>query len=161
MVKATECRANGRALPVNLQLHHSQCEINYHMCMALVPGCRNGLTQWQFHLDAEQRTRVVLSLFESAPYTTTLELTQEVVQRSYLGTPSLRVRLYHDVGMAEVIGWDRHRHWLPVYQYPNRQMYHRDEKLALNRFLGELLVHCRKLGIAHDPICESIRINKK
>ncbi len=151
----------GRAKPVNLRLHHSQCEINYHLCMALAPGCRNGETLWQFSLDAGQHTRVRLTVHESAPYTTTLELVQELAQRSYIEAPVLRVRLYHDVEMAEVIGWNRHRHWLPVYSYPNRQMYQRDEKLALNRFLGEFLVHCRKLGIAHSPVCESIRINKK
>jgi uncharacterized protein YqiB (DUF1249 family) len=47
-----------------------------------------------------------------------------------------------------------------VYSYPNPNMYQPDEKLALNRFLGELLFHCRKLGIARNVICESIRINK-
>lgn len=150
-----------RGRNVDLRSHHSQCEMNYHLCMALVPGCRSGSALWRFALDSVQRAEVTLSLCESAPYTSTVDITQQIVQRSYLEAPRLRVRLYHDVEMAEVIGWNRHRHWLPVYQYPNRYMYHPDEKLALNRFLGELLVHCRKLGIARDPVCESIRINKK
>lgn len=150
-----------RASAVNLPQHHSQCEMNYHLCMALVPGCRNGKTYWHFVIDAGQTVHIKLKLHESAPYTTTLELTQEISQRRYFDAPSIRLRLYHDVEMAEVIEWNSHRHFLPVYQYPNRQMYQRDEKMALNRFLGELLVHCRKLGIAHEAVCESIRINKK
>ena len=46
--------------------------------------------------------------------------------------------------MAEVIAWDNHRHWLPVYTYPNAKMYQADEKLALNRFLGDWLTYFRK-----------------
>lgn len=161
MVRMSSCRVAPRPKPVDLPSHHSQCEMNYHLCMTLVPGCRSGVAQWRFCLDSSPGSHVLIQLVESAPYTTTIELTQESAQRSYMTSPCIKVRLYHDVEMAEVIGWNRHRHWLPVYQYPNRHMYQRDEKLALNRFLGELLVHCRKLGIAEDAVCESIRINKK
>lgn len=150
-----------RSCTVNLPQHHSQCEMNYHLCMALVPGCRNGQTDWHFVVDAGETVHVKLKLHDAAPYTTTLEITQEVAQLRYMASPCIKLRLYHDVEMAEVIGWNRHRHWLPVYQYPNRHMYQPDEKMALNRFLGELLVHCRNLGIAHEEVCESIRINKK
>lgn len=161
MVRMSECQVAQRCKPVDLRLHHSQCEMNYHLCMALTPGCRSGVMQWHFTLDSHHNTQVHMRVVESAPYTTTMELLQENAQRPYIQSPRIGVRLYHDAEMAEVTGWNGHRHWLPVYQYPNRHMYQRDEKLALNRFLGELLVHCRKLGIARDPICESIRINKK
>lgn len=161
MIKTAPSKLPVLSKPLNLPRHHSQCEMNYHLCMSLIPGCRSGEREWQFWMDAGRSTRLVLRLHESAPYTTTLDLIQEVPQRRYMEAPTIRVRLYHDVEMAEVVAWNRHRHWLPVYQYPNRNMYHRDEKLALNRFLGELLVHCRKLGIAHKEVCESIRINKK
>jgi uncharacterized protein YqiB (DUF1249 family) len=135
---------------VNLKRHHSQCELNYHLCMSLIPDCRKGSTRWAFELPSEQKVSVVVSLIDLAPYTTTLEITQSTIDADYVVRPKMLIRLYHDVEMAEVVAWDNHRHWHPVYSYPNRKMYQRDEKLALNRFLGEWLVHCRKLGISPE-----------
>lgn len=136
---------------VNLKSHHTQCELNFHLCMALFPHCRTEQSQWQFNIAAltppYAKHRVLIQRLDLAPYTTTLQITQSQRAKSYITTPKLTVRLYHDVEMAEVVAWNNHRHWHPVYSYPNRQMYQRDEKLALNRFLGEWLVHCRKLGL--------------
>ncbi|HEY7771731.1 MAG TPA: DUF1249 domain-containing protein [Marinagarivorans sp.] len=133
---------------VNLKRHHTQCELNFHLCMSLIPGCRDGVTQWQFELPSSAAVLVTIRLLDLAPYTTTLEITQASGSDDYISRPKMRIRLYHDVEMAEVVAWDNHRHWYPVYSYPNRKMYQRDEKLALNRFLGEWLVHCRKLGLS-------------
>ncbi len=145
--------------PVNLGEHHAQCEMNYHLSIALMPGLRAGKTHWTFEL-AQKDTKVSLRLQEAAPYTTTVDILQLSSAVSAVHAPKVRVRLYHDVEMAEVIAWDNHRHWLPVYTYPNRRMYLPDEKLAINRFLGEWLSHYLKLGIACTEVCESIRINK-
>lgn len=153
--------ATGRPVGVNLSNHHAQCEMNYHLCMALLPGCRTGRDEWNFALHAEQPLTVRVRLIDDAPYTTTVEIVQHPDLGRFLQAPKLRLRLYHDAGMAEVVAWDRHRHWLPVYRYPNEHMYHPDEKLALNRFLGEWLMHCRKLGIVCEPFCEYSRISKK
>lgn len=160
MVKVLERNRAKQSLTVSLPDHHARCELNYHHCMALFPDCRGEKKVWSFALDTLKETLVRVELEEVAPYTSTLLITQSYLAPLYFQAPQLRVRLYHDVGMAEVIGWNRHRHWRPVYSYPNPNMYQPDEKLALNRFLGELLFHCRKLGIARNVICESIRINK-
>ncbi|BCD98782.1 DUF1249 domain-containing protein [Marinagarivorans cellulosilyticus] len=135
---------------VNLKRHHSQCELNYHLCMSLIPDCRQSAERWSFELPSERSVSVLVSRVDLAPYTTTLEITQSSAQSDYVTRPRMLIRLYHDVEMAEVVAWDNHRHWHPVYSYPNRKMYQRDEKLALNRFLGEWLVHCRKLGISPE-----------
>ena len=153
---------------VNLEGHHTQCEFNYHLCMSLIPGCRSGRELWGFVTGndepLDEQLKVTLKLLESAPYTTTIDIVQHQ-GASYIEPSKIRVRLYHDVEMAEVVGWDHrshwHRHWLPVYEYPNQKMYQPDEKLALNRFLGEWLSYCRKLGIACETFCECGRIPKK
>ncbi len=152
--------AQAKGASVNLCSHHAQCELNYHLGVSLMPGLREGQTEWHFDV-GQPAIQVHIELQEAAPYTTTVDVVQ-VAQESAPGmdTPRIRVRLYHDVAMAEVIAWDNHRHWLPVYTYPNRRMYLPDEKLAINRFLGEWLSHCLKLGIACSGVCESIRINK-
>jgi len=131
----------------DLKGHHSQCELNFYLCLSLVPGCREGMTQWAFTIGDEQGLHVSIKLLDSAPYTSTIEIQQQTVVDGFLSSPKVLVRLYHDVQMAEVVAWDQHRHWRPVYSYPNKRMYHNDEKLALNRFLGDWLVHCRKQGI--------------
>lgn len=150
-----------RPVAVNLSSHHAQCELNYHMCMALLPDCRTGRNHWTFILGDGRSFMVCVSLIESAPYTSTIEVVQKPELGRFLQPLKLRLRLYHDAAMAEVVAWDRHRNWLPVYGYPNAHMYHPDEKLALNRFLGEWLSHCRKLGIVCEPFCEYSRITKK
>lgn len=149
-----------RPVAVNLSSHHAQCELNYHMCMALLPGCRDGRSEWKFLLGDGRSFMVCITLIEDAPYTSTIEVVQQPDLGHFLQSPKLRLRLYHDAAMAEVVAWDRHRHWLPVYRYPNAQMYHPDEKLALNRFLGEWLNHCRTLGMGCEPFCEYGRISK-
>jgi uncharacterized protein len=149
-----------RIPPVDLQAHLGQCEINYHRCMALMPGCRGERWEWSLSVDQKSSLDVHVAVHESAPHTTTVDIRLRYQEAVYLQPPRLRVRLYHDAQLAEVVGWNRERQWLPRYQYPNKNMYQRDEKVSLNRFLGDLLVHCRKLGMVASPICESIRINK-
>ena len=162
--KAKQPASTRDIAPVNLCQHHAQCEMNYHLSVALTPGLHAGQAQWVFELDTDglktAPAEVHIRLFEAAPYTSTLDVLQVCEGIPHMHTPRVRVRLYHDVEMAEVVAWDNHRHWLPVYTYPNRRMYLPDEKLAINRFLGEWLSHCLKLGIACGEVCESIRRNK-
>ncbi len=61
---------------------------------------------------------------------------------------TLSVRLYHDAKCAEVIGFQDQRAFKAVYGYPNRQMRHPDEKVQVNRFLGEFLHMCITHGIS-------------
>lgn len=146
----------------DLRAHHAQCEMNYHLCCALLPGLRQGRQHWSLNLGGAQSAQNVhIELLDSAPYTSTVLVTQSAPAVPHVKSAVLRVRLYHDVEMGEVVAWDRHRHWLPRYTYPNRQMYYPDEKLSLNRFLGEWLSHCREVGTVCYPVCEGYPINKK
>ena len=67
--------------------------------------------------------------------------------------PRLTVRLYHDARSAEVVEYQRARHFNAVYDYPNRDMRQPDEKAQVNRFLGEFLSVCLKHGVAvKEPV---------
>jgi uncharacterized protein len=136
-----------RHYSVDLRSHHAQCELNFHRFLRLLPGCRDGQLLWVFSVGPKRQHRVLIKLVESAPYTSTLDITQEHLGGPFLGSATWRIRLYHDVEMAEVVAWNRHQHWKGRYDYPNEHMYHPDEKLALNCFVGEWLEHCRKQGI--------------
>ena len=61
------------------------------------------------------------------------------------------VRVYHDAKAAEVIAFQDQRRFKAVYGYPNRQMRHPDEKVQINRFLGEFLRMCIAHGISLEP----------
>ena len=141
-----------RRLLIDLRQHHAQCELNFHRCLALLPDCRAGRDNWTFYIGANRQLRIHIQLLESAPYTSTIEISHHQTGGQFYSAASWRIRLYHDVEMAEVVGWDRQQNWLPEYEYPNKYMYQPDEKLALNRFLGEWLEHCRKQGISADNI---------
>ncbi len=130
---------------VDISGHHALCEVNYHQLMSLLPGMRDGADTWSFSVGAPQSEfDVLVQTLESAPYTTTLSVEQ---QHAQIDTPKIVVRIYHDVAMAEIVSWNQHRHWLPEYSYPNAQMYHRDEKFALNQFLGDWLNFCKQHGL--------------
>jgi len=116
---------------------------------------------------------VCIEVIERARYTTTVVVSQEnqhniaesgdrsgdgeeadgngcVLDR--WAAPELTVRLYHDARMAEVIGWQRHRYLKARYEYPNRHMYHSDEKAQFNLFLSEWLNHCLHQGHVVDDL---------
>jgi len=143
---------------VDLKTHHAQCELNFHRLLTLMPCWDDGEKQWAFVIGNGDYFRVHMRVVESARYTTTVEVTQ---LQTGLKPPRLLVRLYHDASMAEIISWDRHRHWQPRYEYPNPQMYLPDEKLALNRFLGEWLEFCHTQGCVPPDNCESVLVGKK
>lgn len=86
-----------------------------------------------------------LEVTEQAPYTTIVRVAQTGVLDGIIESPRMLVHLYHDVRMAEVTDFQRQRHFSGRYRYPNARMHQPDEKLQLNRFLGEWLDH----GLAH------------
>lgn len=91
-----------------------------------------------------------LYIHEQAPYTTMVDVSQTGPLDAVLEGPRMRVHLYHDVRMAEVTDFQRERHFNGRYRYPNARMHQPDEKLQLNRFLGEWLAH----GLAHGHTVE-------
>lgn len=176
---------NNRGYSVDIQGHHALCEMNFHRLLRLMPGREAGVKHWGFSVGqlsnnkAESETaaeapvnnadinreqpsliNVSISVVDSAPYTTTVEL-QQTSFLPLLKKPKILVRMYHDAAMAEIVGWDRHRHWRPQYLYPNAHMYQPDEKLALNKFLGEWLEFCRKHGYLKEEFCDKVLVNGK
>lgn len=151
MVNANRRAVAADSFSVDLQGHHSLCEMNFHRLLKLMPGFEEGYRNWVFSTAKPSDLQIDIHVVDVAPYTTTVDVLQTQGRVNFMKPASIRVRLYHDVAMAEVVGWNRHRHWLPKYNYPNKQMYHPDEKLSLNRFLGDWLSFCRKQGIASCP----------
>lgn len=95
---------------------------------------------------SNSKVTVEIRIVEAFKYTTTLEIIQRPELRKWMTNPSMLVRVYHDASTAEVISYQGHRNLKPRYSQPNPKMYHSDEKMQVNMFLGEWLTHCLKVG---------------
>lgn len=96
--------------------------------------------------EMDGKVSVEIKILEAFKYTTTLEIIQKPVLRKWMTNPSMLVRVYHDASTAEVVSYQGHRNLAPRYSQPNPKMYHADEKMQVNQFLGEWLSHCLKVG---------------
>ena len=123
------------------------CEANYARLMRLLPDMRGLVGSRRVALSQGEQMLGVLALevTESCPYTTTLQVRQEL-SLPWLPLPHMEVRVYHDARMAEVIGAEHARRFRSIYPYPNDAMHQPDEKAQLNVFLGEWLSHCLTCG---------------
>jgi len=95
---------------------------------------------------SSDKVTVEIRILEAFRYTSTLEIVQRPVLKQWMTNPSMLVRVYHDANTAEVVSYQGHRNLKPRYPQPNPRMYQPDEKMQVNRFLGEWLSHCLEVG---------------
>jgi uncharacterized protein len=123
-------------------------ELNYRRLGKLMRG-QEDMDSWNFsvHSAGDQESRLCLTLGKESRFTSEilLEFGPEIPKKLLFKTTlSMTVRLYHDVGIAEIT--DGHRQYSGTYPYPNDAMLHRDEKFRLNQQLADLLELCLKHG---------------
>ena len=123
-------------------------ELNYRRLGKLMRG-QEEMDSWNFsvHSAGDQESRLCLTLGKESRFTSeiALEFGPEIPKKLLFKTTlSMTVRLYHDVGIAEIT--DGHRQYSGTYPYPNDAMLHRDEKFRLNQQLADLLELCLKHG---------------
>lgn len=152
---------NRRAYVTDLKTLQGECTANYVRLERLLGDTEAGERR-ELELVNHGRSLgfLCLDVLERAPYTTILRVSQSgPLEHSFsdsgaldsvLVSPRMRVHLYHDARMAEVTDFQRQRHFDGRYRYPNARMHQPDEKLQLNRFLGEWLSH----GLAHGHVLD-------
>jgi len=132
-------------------------EANYDRLMTLIPRINelNGLVTasvdglMDLHLEVIDRSR----------YTTTVSLTHYLDEQGRLiANPYMRIRLYHDAKVAEVLAYQNQSRFKHEYPYPNPKMHQRHEKRQLNLFLAEWLTYCIARGCRFDtiPSCSDV-----
>lgn len=131
---------------VDLVSLQAVCETNFARLSQLMPDMAHQ-DEKRIMLDTPDGSEqaLVMRVLERCRYTTSLQLRHER-RRDWLSPPSMEVRLYHDVCMAEVVAAYNRRRFRGVYPYPNEQMLQPDEKYQLNHFLGEWLGYCQRHG---------------
>ncbi len=129
---------------------HTDCEINYRRLRQILPGFENGAT-YQMHLGEEsgdQEPDILFSIVSSSRYTAEVDIHQLSAISDWCEAPSMRVRVYHDTRMVEVIRYQGVARFRATYSYPNDRMRQPDEKSAVNRLLADWLQLCLELGCA-------------
>lgn len=152
-----------RNYSVDLIKQMAVCDANYIRLLKLIPELRTyrSSAAWDAELEPDFRlaefvvadnhdgrgdTVVEVRLVETFKYTTTLDISQRPAAGNWLTNPTMQVRIYHDACTAEVTSYQNHRNFKPHYSQPNPRMYQRDEKIQVNRFLGEWLTLCLRAG---------------
>ncbi len=147
-------RQRGRRYNVDLPSHMAECDANYHRVMRLFPGLRDAEAQTISLLLPSLKASVVFEVLERGPYTTLVEIKLHHSEQwmEMTGAFECRMRVYHDAQSAEVVSYQNHNRFHGKYDYPNRGMRQRDEKVQLNRFVGEFLTLCLAHGASTDPV---------
>lgn len=136
---------------VDLQAMMADCEANYRRLQQLLAGA--GGEDACILLEGRD-FGIVLRLREQTPYTSLMEMSAEggTDTPSWLASPTLQIRLYHDARMAEVVSFAGFRRARSRYAYPNELMFHSDEKAQWNAFLADWLRYCLRHGLAGQSV---------
>ncbi len=134
--------ATSRKYVPNLKGLHSLCEGNYARILKLLPDCDTESLTYEFGEGADLHYR--LSILEASRYTTTIEIRQLGDSLPKWMKPVMKVRIYHDARMAEVLSSQNVTAIQPSYRYPNKKMHQKNEKEMVNLFLAEWLLFCLK-----------------
>lgn len=128
-------------------------EANHALLLQLMPGMRVDVARvFAVVGPAGVAADVCLTVLERGPFTTLLEVVETHATDGWVAPMQATVRVCHDAQVAEVIEFRRRRRLQARYPYPNPDMLHPDEKLQVNRLLGEWLQHCLRWGQSQDRL---------
>ena len=153
-----------RAVMLNLAAYTtlSLYEENFAKLMLLLDGLEH--IHDSASLEAQGLPRVTLAVLEKSVYTTTITLSQSFgFDEEFLRPQYMKIRIYHDAQVAEVLGYQHAVQFRTFYPYPNPKMYQPYEKRRVNQFLGEWLHYCLDNGyrllVPNAPSMTSHRSN--
>jgi uncharacterized protein YqiB (DUF1249 family) len=117
---------------------HRECELNYRRLMRLNT---ESLGLGNYFCIQNNLYKLEFNVVDTAKFTTTLFVAIAVVNPKWLPNIELKVRVYQDAKMAEVIEWCSDS-TIPWDLVERKGQQSRDEKWQWNSFLGELLWQC-------------------
>ena len=98
--------------------------------------------------EGENHSRVNFKISRESKYTSLLVINQSRLSNPNLISTKIEIPIYHDVRMAEVKSFNGKRQFWVRNRYPNKNMFHKDEKFQWNKFLFEWLEFSKKEGLA-------------
>ncbi|WP_299002289.1 DUF1249 domain-containing protein [uncultured Shewanella sp.] len=143
----------------NISRFLALCGRNYINILRWLPTTSPKGHQWQV---VGEFGRLNVHILEDTPYTQVIKISRDLDLKkssetrhrqvgsvNLLPTPYVSVRIFHDAQLAEVLTSQQISQLRPVYDYPNVEMHHEDEKYRVNAFLEELL----KIGGLVKTVC--------
>ena len=117
------------------------CESNYQKLLLLIPDLRS-FRKSAIGMTAE-KTDLYLDVIEHSKHTMTVELSHCFNHKleSFM-EPAVKIRIYLDAKLAEVLCDHTRRDVSKVYKCPSQSVEIRDYKWRLNYFLQKWLDHC-------------------
>lgn len=146
----TRARGNKR-YSIDLPAHMAECDANFLRLLKLFPTLRTDDDCCFGVSVGGTLSLIVIHVVERGPYTTLIRIASPE-EPGWRMHPTFRVRLYHDARSAEVVEYQKARHFHAVYDYPNSGMRQPDEKAQINRFLGEFLSVCLECGVTTEEL---------
>jgi uncharacterized protein YqiB (DUF1249 family) len=131
---------------LDLSQLHAECGLNYVRLLRLIPNDVQVGSSIRVDFADGPTSGMLLTVAEVTKYTYLLTIVADGSRPKWLPEIEIKVRIYQDARMAEVIEWcsDRTIPWLLC---ENSGMQARDEKWQWNSFLSDLLAHGLKHGM--------------
>jgi len=129
---------------LDLMRLHEECERNYQRLQLAMPDSRILGASTRLHYRDQPQSGMRVEIIEVTKYTSTLLIVADNTGPEWLPEIEIKVRVYRDARMAEVIEWCSDR-TIPWALSEQKGMQARDEKWQWNMFLSELL----SLGLRH------------
>ena len=132
---------------LNLSQLHAECGPNYVRLLRLMPDDVQVGSSIRVDFADGPSSGMRLTVAEVTKYTYLLTIVADSSRPRWLPEIEIKVRIYHDARMAEVIEWcsDRTIPWL-LCEQSGMQAW--DEKWQWNSFLSDLLAHGLKHGMS-------------
>ena len=121
-------------------------EANFAKLARVIPGLRD--LQGHIFLSGPNESKLELRILETSKYTKTFSLhlnlsnTKQSVAQPWVSDLQMKIRIYYDASVTEVLAFQKQHRLNARYTYPNHKMYQRNEKWQTNQFLGEWLDYC-------------------
>lgn len=101
-------------------------------------------------------SQIGIQVLERSRYTLLLNIEHRFVsEQHYVSDLMLKVRVYLDAALAEVVAYQGIHHLQPRYRYPNALMLQTDEKRQVNLLLHDWLNHWKRFRLlTESQICD-------
>ena len=123
-------------------------EKNYMKIKEIIPSYQDNLDMTYLLPEGSNNSKVTLEFIRESKYTSSLVIKQSEFSNKQLTSMEIIVVIYHDLKMAEVRKFNGRQLFWARNRYPNKNMFHKDEKYQWNKFLYEWLVFSKKQGLA-------------
>ncbi len=120
-------------------------EINYRLLLKLVTEL-DALPD-EVLLQGDESHVVTVSVVERCKFTTSITLRHDLKSHDlFVTNPSVKIRIYHDARLAEVVACQQGSKFFAVYPFILAKVPFQNEKRDVNLFLREWLNHCLAQG---------------